>query len=177
MLCPFDTDREHLRPILGHEYAWIDPQHTQWLAELGELYDLAWASMWERGGNDVIAPVHDLPPLPFVVFSADGGLDWNDQTPKLKAVKEFVDDRPTAWIDDDFFPDAFVWASDRTRSGIPTQLVHTNPRCGLAEHGMSTLRLFAKMVAESDTKGLPPCSTPPSKSSRSKSQRPKKVTG
>jgi hypothetical protein len=138
VLCPFDTNDERLEPIIGHEWAVMDPRHTPWLKELEDLYRFAWCSYWERGGNDVIGPAHDLDPIPFIVFNI---VNPYDQTYKLHEVKEFIGDEPVAWIDDGFFEDAFKWAGERNKS-VPTRLIHTDPTVGLDEAAMQDLRQF-----------------------------------
>ena len=139
VLCPYGgSSKRGLRPIIGHAYAVIDPQHTPWLKELNGLYRLAWASFWERGGNDVIGPVHDLEPLPFIPFNS---INPYYRTPKLEAVMEFVGDEPVAWLDDDLFEDAYKWAHERNLS-VPTRLIQTDPEVGLSEREMTQLRSF-----------------------------------
>jgi hypothetical protein len=112
VLCPFDTESEDLEPVPDGRYAYYNPRHGEWLRELQETYSLAWCSLWEEGGNDVLAPLYGIGDLPYIKF---WNLKMEDRTLKLTPVKRFIDTRPVVWIDDDLFEDAFAWAKERNR--------------------------------------------------------------
>ena len=77
----------------------LSVRHTAWLRELGEVYQLVWASTWETHANSSIAPLLGLPALPFVPIRSAGG-DW---LPILRHAAG----RPFAWVDD-LIPEAVV---------------------------------------------------------------------
>lgn len=140
------------------------------LATLGERFEIVWCTMWEERAHPAfvgkiggIGTVCDCAPFeppidcecgatgirPWPVISFRRAVWDGRSTWKLPAVKEYIGDRPFAWIDDDLFADAFEWAHDRaTRLGIPTQLVRTNPAVGLADEHVAELLRWADWVDE-----------------------------
>lgn len=145
VLCPFGETTGTM-PIKGHEFASWNQAHTPWLKKLRESYDLVWASLWEHGGNSVICPLHDLPPLPVIEFTGEslGPLSYG-RTIKLNAVRNFVKDRPFAWVDDDLHEDALLWAEDRDKV-IPTLLIRTEPDLGLTQENVDHLELWSRQT-------------------------------
>ena len=88
------------------------------LATLAKAFTLVWATSWGQEANDVLCPVFGLPPLPVIDF---GELNFRvGQTYKLRAVRQFVRQRPFAWLDDELGRDAHRWAQKRA---VPTLLV------------------------------------------------------
>ena len=69
-------------------------------------------------------------------------------TPKLPAVARFVGDRPLAWVDDELFEDAFIWAAERTAI---TLLVRTSGSAGLSEANVRELQRFGEACSEGRT--------------------------
>ena len=88
----------------------LHPDAGAWLADLGRVFELCWATSWEHGANRDIGPSLGLPPLPVIEFD----FDYGARTPKLRSVAGWVGDRPCAWIDDDLDRDAEAWAAGRT---------------------------------------------------------------
>ncbi len=128
---------------LGGMPVLLNPEHGRWLCDLADLYELTWASSWERD-SDLVAAKLGLPlGLPYVAFTrSDGwaaGEDWLD---KLPAVSRYVGDRPLAWVDDVFGPEAQAWAESR---GVPTLLVETDCRVGLTGEHVERLRAFTSV--------------------------------
>ena len=105
------------------------PENIARLRRLAEAFDLVWATMWEHVANEVMAPIHELSPLPVVEFDEGGELDMEEHV-KLPAIRRFVGERPFVWIDDDIPLGARGWASVR-RS--PTLLLETTPNVGLTD--------------------------------------------
>lgn len=117
----------------------LAPLHGAWLLELGELFELTWATSWEADANRVIGPRIGLPPLPHIELrDVDQPGTW-----KLGAVRRFVGDRAAAWIDDDLGLDVEEWAMQRQ---APTFLVRTDPRIGFLREHVDALAEFARGV-------------------------------
>ena len=55
-------------------------------------------------------------------------------TRKLAAVNRYVRDRPLAWVDDELYDDAQLWAQARR---APTLLMRTQPSVGLSRADVS----------------------------------------
>jgi hypothetical protein len=152
--CPFGagegapTDLELVST--GGSGVLLSPATGAFLRELGSLFELCWASGWEREANLRLCPLLGLPPLPVIVFA-----DWMDSadlddasevetTWKLPAVRRVVGIRPLAWIDDQLAADAFAWAAERDAAGSPTLLVKTAAHVGLTAAQVEQLAAFAR---------------------------------
>lgn len=136
VLCPYDTNRTDLEPVIGHGYAQYDPANIEDLRRLSEVFDLVWASFWQESANSLCS-TYDLPRLDHIPFTSGAILSYHDWlnakgevTLKLGAVREYVGNRPAAWIDDDLWPDTVVWAYERNKT-IPTKLFPTYPHLGM----------------------------------------------
>ncbi|WP_434096379.1 hypothetical protein [Streptomyces mobaraensis] len=127
----------------------VDPALGPRLAALP--CELVWATTWMSDANDCLSPWLGLPPLPVVVWPdpADepdpvdepdapvgpwrrGGIHW-----KTRALVEWADGRPFAWVDDEIGP-----ADDRwVRAHHPTDaLLHrVDPVRGLTDGDFRTL--------------------------------------
>jgi hypothetical protein len=109
------------------------------LLELGELYELVWASGWEERADEHLPRLLGLPAgLPFLSFppSAErSGTHW-----KLEAIDRFGEDRALAWIDDGHNEACHAWAAQRA---APTLLVATEPQLGLTEPEARLLQTWA----------------------------------
>lgn len=122
------------RTQLGdYEVVW-NPLHVEWLAELAALFDFVWATTWEHDANQALSPILGLPELPVIEFERGTGDTW-----KLPSVREFVDHRVMAWIDDDLYLDAFAWAKERAE---PTLLVRTRSSVGMTRDDVEELMSF-----------------------------------
>jgi len=114
--------------------------HGMWLRELAEVFDLAWATGWGDLAHRLISPVLGLPAFPAVVFP---------QVPfppveKLPAIRDFVGDRPLAWMDDVITPEAKQWAAERA---APTLLIYVDPVVGLTQATAAKARAWAERFA------------------------------
>jgi hypothetical protein len=114
----------------------LHPDAAAWLAELADVFELAWATTWEELANDVIAPALGLPRLPAIEFDMDRRLP----TAKLPSVIAWVGHRTCAWVDDDLWHDADTWAAGRD---APTLLVHLDMTEGMTRRHVDRLLAFA----------------------------------
>ncbi|MHA6758822.1 HAD domain-containing protein [Streptacidiphilus sp. PAMC 29251] len=104
-VCPrpaaeFTAHRIHGSTVL------MSVRHGSWLRELSAVYQLVWASTWEAQANLCIAPLLDLPALPFVPVGRRAGQPAGDWAPILRHAAG----RPFAWVDD-LIPDAVLLGS------------------------------------------------------------------
>ncbi len=130
---------EFTRHELAGYNVWLSPQHGTWLRALATWFDLVWATTWEHDAR-LIAIVLSLPlNLPVIEFNRDRV----DETWKLDDVRRYVGDRPLAWIDDDLWSDAFVWAEERSS---PTLLIRVAPHRGLTESEVGRLEDFGRSL-------------------------------
>jgi hypothetical protein len=110
--------------------------HGRLLNGLGDLFDLTWATSWERDA-DLIAERIGLPlGLPAITFTKQ--LEW---TAKLPDVDRYAGDRALAWVDDQLGPEIQAWAASRQP---PTLLVQTDNRVGLTLAHIERLRAWAR---------------------------------
>jgi hypothetical protein len=110
----------------------LPPEADEWFAQLGDAFELRWATTWSELANQVIGPQLGLPPLPAIAFT----LDERAPTPKLRSVIDSVGDRPCAWVDDDLHEDADTWAAGRE---APTLLLHVDGGKGLTRRHVERL--------------------------------------
>ncbi|MGW4223523.1 hypothetical protein ACWEG1_08650 [Streptomyces bauhiniae] len=120
---------------------WLNPDHGRSLLGLG--FELCWATTWMGDANRWIAPVLDLPELPFVDFGdtlfqeRPDGVHW-----KTGPLVDYANGRPFAWVDDE--------QSDLDQTYVTAHhpgvglLHHVNPRIGLREDDFRTLADFAR---------------------------------
>ena len=101
--------------------------------------------MWESHANAVIAPLHNLPPLPWINFRERMFAHPLGEHYKLGPIKDFVKDRPFAWVDDDIDNSVIKWANNRNRKA-PTLVVSINPNLGFNADTFETLQRFGKGV-------------------------------
>jgi hypothetical protein len=118
----------------------LNPDHGRWLCDLADLFEITWASSWERDADLVAAKVGLPLGLPYLAFThTDGWAAGDDWLNKLPAVSRFVGNRPLAWVDDVFDAYTREWAASR---GVPTLLVETDCRVGLTGEHIERLRAF-----------------------------------
>ena len=105
------------------------------LLDLGEHFELVWASGWEERADDHLPHLLGLPAgIPFLRFDREVGRSnahW-----KLDAIERHAGARPLAWIDDALDADCHAWARRRE---APTLLVETDPRAGLTAREVELL--------------------------------------
>ena len=117
----------------------VSPQHGAWLHQLRELFDLVWATSWGDTANDTFGAYFGLPHLPSVPLKTL----TTDGTRKLQSVAAYVGDRALAWIDDELYEDAELWAGDRD---APTLLIRTAASVGLRRDHVERLVTFTKSI-------------------------------
>ncbi len=112
------------------------------LLELGEHFELVWASGWEEKADEHLPHMLGVPAdLPYLRFERGGsrvgasGAHW-----KLAAIERHAGARALAWVDDSFNDACHEWAAERK---APTLLVQTEPARGLTAREASLLRSWA----------------------------------
>ena len=108
----------------GEDPVRICAAHGAWLRELATRYEIVWATAWEDGANQLLAPLLQLPDLPVIRFPR---VPFHPRD-KLPPIIRFAERRPLAWIDDALTPEAHSWAAKRR---IPTLLISIDPAEGL----------------------------------------------
>ncbi|MFJ5561101.1 HAD domain-containing protein [Streptomyces sp. NPDC093250] len=132
------TDAGH--PLLGR----LDP--TVGARLLALPCDLVWATTWQHGANDTIAPRLGLPRLPVVPWPehdddtpATRGLHW-----KTRHLPEWAGLRPFVWLDDE------IGAPDRTWTEAahpaPALLHRVDPTKGLTEADFEAVRKWLSVA-------------------------------
>lgn len=114
------------------------------LRELGERFELVWATGWEEKANEYLLfllelPDEELPTLTFDGRAAFGSAHW-----KIDAIDEFAGDRPAAWIDDNLDEECAEWARGRD---APTLLIQTDSAVGVTDEHVERLLEWADQVA------------------------------
>lgn len=125
---PGDGFHEH---VVQGVALWLTPQHGRWLNELSPTFELMWATTWEHDANTHIAPRIGLTkPLPVIEFGMRRAVSaWHWKLPDVNRV--IGDERPFAWLDDEFGPADHAWAAERTAQGAPTLLLACDPLVGM----------------------------------------------
>ena len=110
--------------------------HGEWLVELGEVFEIAWATGWGDHANRILAPHFGLPEYPVVVVPSTRF----DPADKVPAVAAYAGERPAAWVDDIVTPEARAWAA---RRAAPTLLLAVDPAVGLVRSQVDELLEWA----------------------------------
>ncbi len=112
------------------------------LLQLGEYYEMVWATGWEDRANDYLPNILGLPNLPYLTFNGAarfGSAHW-----KLGPLDEYCTGRAVAWIDDNFDESCYEWARGRSE---PTLLIPTEAHLGLEEAQTEALAAWARGLA------------------------------
>jgi len=117
----------------------LTPVHGEWLVELGEVFEIAWATGWGDHANRILAPHFGLPEYPVVVVRSTRF----DPADKVPAVAAYAGERPAAWVDDIVTPEARAWAA---RRAAPTLLLAVDPAVGLVRSQVDELLEWAGVV-------------------------------
>ncbi|SHG74799.1 HAD domain-containing protein [Streptoalloteichus hindustanus] len=131
---------------------WLNPAHGAMLRDCAAAsgLDLAWATTWLHEANTRIGPVLGLPELPVIEFPRTDldpvrgwlpGGSW-----KWRAVADYADGRPLAWLDDEHDQPEFPTARRaflQRRTDIPTALCHVDPARGLHTQHLATIQDWA----------------------------------
>jgi hypothetical protein len=109
------------------------------LRRLADVYDLVWATGWDRA-NDQLPLLLGLPgKLPCLRF--DGRARFGTAHWKLDAIEEYAGRRPLAWIDDSLDRSCQAWAAARQ---APTLLVPTESHIGITDKHTEVLLSWAR---------------------------------
>ena len=112
------------------------------LLDLGDQFELIWASGWEERADEHLPHLLGLPRgLPFLRFAravGRGNAHW-----KLEAIEQYAAGRPLAWIDDALDGACHDWAAARE---APTLLVQTEPSLGLTGTQAALLSRWASSL-------------------------------
>jgi hypothetical protein len=130
----------------------LDPRYREWLAELSEYFELAWASTWEHAANEYLSPLLGLGDLIVVEHSKEKleGLipesllahaaEW-----KWTTIVEVAGTRPFALVDDTAIR---IKSSENImkelRGDIPTLIIV--PEFYLTREHVDELIAFAKAI-------------------------------
>lgn len=114
----------------------LKADHGPWIRDLAEVFELTWATTWNHRAQAVFGPLLDLPAMNVLKL---GPLPRTG-TRKLPQVRAFVGTRPVAWVDDELFDDAQIWARERPE---PTLLVRPSSGVGLTREHVDDLLAFA----------------------------------
>jgi hypothetical protein len=121
---------------------WIGERSGAYLGQLGERFELVWATGWEEKANEhlpfLLELSGELPTLRFDGRKIFGEAHW-----KIGAVDEYAHGRPAAWIDDSLDERCWAWAEARTE---PTLLIETDPAVGITEEHVEELVAWADGV-------------------------------
>lgn len=122
---------------------WLRTDHGRWLiCDLGEHFNLVWATGWEHDAPRLLSPLLDIPRMPVIKFAQRPS--HGTRLYKLPDVSAYIGRSPAAWIDDDFDRDTCEWAEHRE---APTMLVTTDPAIGMTIEHVRRLRDFAHRIA------------------------------
>jgi hypothetical protein len=126
----------------------LSRQAADHLLVLARTFELAWCSGWEEKANDHLPHHLGVPSLPYLRFDHKGpGVTAGLSHWKLASIHAHVgDERPVAWIDDDFNDACHAWAAQRPG---PTLLHATDPAVGLDDEAARALLDWAEAVAAS----------------------------
>jgi hypothetical protein len=114
------------------------------LRQLGERFELVWATGWEEKANEYLVRTLELQAeLPTLTF--DGRARFGTAHWKLEAIEEFARERPAAWIDDNIDEEIHAWAEQRA---APTLLVPTETHVGITEEHVERLLAWADELSE-----------------------------
>ncbi|MEU9955296.1 hypothetical protein [Streptomyces sp. NPDC050982] len=134
------TPRAYVKPLR----VWLNPEHGPPLRELGERYDLVWATTWGAEANTYIGPVIGLPRLPVVDWPTTHDICPDGTFWKTRHLVAHAQGRPFAWVDDDL--DDTDRAFVASHHGSPALLHHVDARIGLLDTDFAVLDSFARAL-------------------------------
>ncbi|MFD0689714.1 HAD domain-containing protein [Actinomadura fibrosa] len=120
--CPAGFTEHEL--FTGEEPVRLCPAHGEWIKELQEVFDVAWATGWNDEANRLLAPLLGIEPLPVVPMPP---IPFHPRE-KVPAVARFAGRRPAVWMDDLHTPEAREWSIAREQA---TLLIPIDPTEGL----------------------------------------------
>jgi HAD domain in Swiss Army Knife RNA repair proteins len=135
--CPEGFTEYDLFP--GEEPVRVCPAHGEWISELREVFDVAWATAWNDDANRLLAPLLGIAALP-VVTMPTAPFQPRD---KVSPVARFAARRPAVWIDDLHPAEAWTWSKGRDE---PTLLIPVAPATGLTRQAVDRALGWARQA-------------------------------
>jgi len=147
----------HLREAWAAGYdLLLHPSHPAWVAEMEQVAEVCWSTMWVGSAASRFAPVagfgHDWEYVDFPAYHRPS--DWHARTgmgvgayklPGWKAVTTATE--PIVIIDDDLEPVVYLWAAEREANGGPTLLIQPDPAVGMTRAHVDQVLDFARAHA------------------------------
>jgi hypothetical protein len=134
--CPDGSDEHWLFPSDDSPVR-VCQEHSGWLHELAQHYDLAWGTSWTASDRAALGRVLHLPAFVGAVALPSGQFD---PALKVPAIELVAGGRPLAWIDDMLTAVARAWAEHRD---APTLLIPIEPSKGLTRAHVDRLLNWA----------------------------------
>ena len=125
--CPAGFTEYDLFP--GEEPVRLCLAHGEWITELRQVFDVAWATAWNDDANRLLAPLLGIAALP-VVTMPPPPFQPRD---KIPPIARFAGQRPAVWIDDLHPAEARAWSTGRHQ---PTLLIPVAPAAGLTRQAV-----------------------------------------
>jgi hypothetical protein len=135
--CPEGFTEYDLFP--GEEPVRLCLAHGEWISELRQVFDVAWATAWNDDANRLLAPLLGIAALP-VVAMPSAPFQPRD---KVAPVARFAEARPAVWIDDLHPAEAWAWSTGRHE---PTLLIPVAPSIGLTRQAVDRALLWASQT-------------------------------
>lgn len=133
----------HAYKLLGFK-VWLNKWHGEQLLALTDVFDLVWATTWEKNANSLIGPRIGLPDLPVIEFTEHlppqppkPGLHW-----KTAVINAYCYQRPFAWVDDEVRVQDGIYLSQWHPHPFLTMMIH--PAEGLVQEHFTRLREWAE---------------------------------
>jgi hypothetical protein len=136
--CPEGFAEYDLFP--GEEPVRLCPAHGEWIGELRQVFDVAWATAWNDDANRLLAPLLGIAALP-VVSMPSAPFQPRD---KVGPVARFAGQRSAVWIDDLHPEEAWAWSASRRE---PTLLIPVEPAIGLTRQAVDQALQWASSGA------------------------------
>jgi hypothetical protein len=132
----------------------LAPHHRALVAELSEVFEMRWASMWQEHSTAVFAHIvgygENWPYVPFTrhASSAEMGVSHRGIIDyKIPGIVNDAGDRAFVWADDDFVSKHVEWAESRSAVRAPASLLTTDPAVGLTAGHVEHAKLWASVFA------------------------------
>lgn len=131
VLCPFEDPGGYRHVPTGEgDWIWVSTANRDRLRRVAESFRLVWATSWEHKANKIIAPLHEIGPLPVIEWDWHriseehwnpellpkdwvGYHDW-----KLPWICEYARGQSFAWIDDDASDEGIAWAEQQDPAAL-----------------------------------------------------------
>jgi hypothetical protein len=135
--CPAGFTEYDLFP--GEAPVRLCPAHGEWISELRQVFDVAWATAWNDDANRLLAPLLGIAALPVGTMPPPPCHPRD----KIPPIARFAGQRPAVWIDDLHPAEAWTWSAERHE---PTLLVPVAPAAGLARQAVDQALTWARQT-------------------------------